>query len=359
MSKTKLWILLLLVAIVAGCSKDDDSPQPESRKSTPFQMMVVFAPGQLGDIGYADAVMKGMSLLNTIEHSKGADSLSVRFIASNNNEEARVSLKAWAADAKDQFYGDEYERRLLVLTEPYMISWLEDITASLRPVDEVLLLKVNEDDVKAAASQYGLGNRLHGLNISATASIRKFCRYMNHYISYMNEAGENFNLNRAPMYRLYDPQNTIYRDSIAETLADELGNSTKITTTALSSEAGDGVYNIQYNTSAIELAYSTAAIVSEMSKIVGVSFAIVDLGAANTGWDYYLLGHSQETNFITLMLDAQENKGVSRFYINRMFDMALASWGREWIHSNVGTMSQQTTISSELGCVDNIPVIDY
>ena len=358
MSKTKLWILLLLVAIVAGCSKDEDSPQPESHKSTPFQMMVVFSPGQLGDKGYADGVMNGMSLLNTIEHSQGADSLNVRFIAPNNREEARVSLKSWAADANDQFYGGEYQRRLLVLTEPYMISWLADITASLRPVDEVLLMKVNEDDVKAAATQYGLGNRLHGLNISVAASIRKFCRYMEHYISYMNEAGANINLNYVPTYRLYDPATTVYRDSIAETLAEELGNTPKYSTTALSSEAGDGIYNIQYNTSAIELAYSTAAIVSEMSKAVGLSFAIVDLGAANAGWDYYMLGHGSETNLITLMLDANETKGVSRFYINRQFDMALANWGHDWLHSDVGTMSQQTTLISDFWCVDNIPVIN-
>ena len=57
MKYTKILFLLLALGTMAACS-DDDEPevvQPVAR----VQVMAVFEPGQMGDQGYADRVMKG------------------------------------------------------------------------------------------------------------------------------------------------------------------------------------------------------------------------------------------------------------------------------------------------------------
>ena len=113
MRKTKRWgLLLLAVLLVAACSKNEDSdPQPDPSqtvKKAPLLMNVMFAPGQLGDKGYADNVMEGVNAL------LGNDSLEVRFIAPRNLEDAQ----RWIKTSATSYSTEGYERRLLVLTEP-------------------------------------------------------------------------------------------------------------------------------------------------------------------------------------------------------------------------------------------------
>ena len=52
--------MLLVVVCVAGCQKDnpkEEMPATEEQKTgATTQVMVLFAPGQLGDNGYSDAV---------------------------------------------------------------------------------------------------------------------------------------------------------------------------------------------------------------------------------------------------------------------------------------------------------------
>jgi hypothetical protein len=83
MKYTKILILLLGLGMMAACSSDDDEPevvQPVAR----VQVMAVFAPGQLGDQGYADRVMKGVNTL--MKADAGIDSVEVNFIASYDVE---------------------------------------------------------------------------------------------------------------------------------------------------------------------------------------------------------------------------------------------------------------------------------
>ena len=58
--KVRICLVTLLAAVLfVGCKSDDDksTPAPPANR---VQVTTVFAPGQLGDMGYADRVMKGL-----------------------------------------------------------------------------------------------------------------------------------------------------------------------------------------------------------------------------------------------------------------------------------------------------------
>ena len=85
-----------------------------------MQMTVMFAPGQLGDKGYADGVMEGIISIEDFSRNYYSDTLDVRFMTTLDLEDAKSSIVKWAQNDKNPFYDCTYERRLLVLTEPFM-----------------------------------------------------------------------------------------------------------------------------------------------------------------------------------------------------------------------------------------------
>ena len=183
MKKKRLLMMLLTAAVLlltASCSKDDDEPQPVNppvAAGARLQVMMVFAPGQLGDGGYADGLLEYASGMEFLEIMPDAeDSIDVQFISLYSVNDTRQALKEWAAAVTHPFYKDAtYERRLLVLTEPYMTAWLADVKTNLRETDEVLIMKADEAYTQQVANTYGLGNRAHGLNYDLAPSIRLYC----------------------------------------------------------------------------------------------------------------------------------------------------------------------------------------
>lgn len=76
-------LALLTASCLVSCSKDDDESQSEPvtvRKSAPLQVMVVFAPGQLGDNAYADGVFEGLKLIDVAFEKGDNDTLDVNYI---------------------------------------------------------------------------------------------------------------------------------------------------------------------------------------------------------------------------------------------------------------------------------------
>jgi hypothetical protein len=55
-------LMCSLSLCVTSCKDDDDKSAPAQPKSR-VQVTTVFAPGQLGDMGYADRVVEGLSTL--------------------------------------------------------------------------------------------------------------------------------------------------------------------------------------------------------------------------------------------------------------------------------------------------------
>lgn len=352
----KIKVLIFCFSLVLfSCHDDGGGEQPPEKDdtATSFQVLTLFAPGQLGDRGYADNVLSGVNDLFYPIELMGTSTLDSRFIAPFDFDDARQSLKEWVVAPANPFQDGDYDRRLLIITEPYMASLLDDIKDDLRPTDEVLLLKVNEDDVRAAATRYGLSKRIHGLNISAAPSIRKFCAHLRLWMTEMEVMnGIPINMGYLPIYRLYSDKVVNYRDSIYETLVEELEDLTTVVVEPVSDEEDLGLVSLT-GTPVIETAYELANMFGRSADRV----AIVDLGAGNAGWDYWLLGNSNYDRFITLMLDAQEN-GYYRYNILRRFDSALYTLVCDWITDSIGALPAQTTLSDEWYCDDNIDTDD-
>lgn len=349
-----LLIALSILMLCAACHRDDEDLQPAAEKNPLCEVMVVFALGQLGDRGYADNVMEGVNLLSSQSNGneKDDEQINVSFIASSEER-----ILHWVEHAASPFVEDTCSRRLLVLTEPYMVYEYHEALSCLRPTDEVLLLKVNDDDVKAAAEKLELGERLHGLNISAAYSMRRYCRYMEKIICDAKELeGKILTSDPISYYRLYDSTYVAYRDSVFETLKEELDASTRINISSISDEVGAGVYTPDFEYTVIESAYLLGFFQQLFYEEYGIAFAVIDLGSGNAGWDYSLLYNASEGDtFHTLVIDGSPVPLPRRTYIKRFFSTALADWCNEWVNRPVGGMPPMTTHWGGDYCQDNIP----
>ncbi len=343
----KTLYIITLVILALSCSKKSLLPEEPSAQGTgvTHQVMVLFAPGQLGDNGYADAVMSGLYSLK----KKGgvfpeADALDVRFISADTYRETLNQLTSWLKDNANPFSGQPYERRLAVITEPYMLEWFDEHYAQFKEGDEILVMKVNEQDVREAASDYFLDGKIHGLNISAACSARAFCAYMK-----ATDPDET----TLPFFRLYSEQIVSHRDSLYEVFSKELKSKDNVFLYPLSTEASEGIFSSTYETTALEAAFQWANMMQLAYNMQTNSYAVVDLGAANAGWDYFLMD-APETTFTSLLLDARPMSLASRFIITRDFGKALSQWCVRWVRGD--RMPEMEVHGGWDGyCTDNIP----
>ena len=349
----RIWGLpiLLLLLLLSGCKPKEEEPQTGAT----LDIMVVFAPGQLGDRGYADSVMGGLALLNATDKTYDHNLMELEFISGFDAEDTQESMKQWLGNPANPFYGHDYERRLLVLSEPYMAGWLEPVLSLIRPEDEVLLLKVNEEDVAAAAAATGLGKRIHGLNISLSENIRRYCDFMRWY-----SEEEEVPMDEVPIFRVFDESKGFYhyRDSINTVFMEEFGDEVDSYAFSLAEELGgeEDILSTQKQSAVMEMAYEMAEIMYELCDEGDMRFAVVDLGSANAGFDYYLLGLTEDFRLQPLMIDATETVGINRYWVNRRWDKALLLWGYSWSRSVIGDMPAIKTHSRRDGySEDNLP----
>ena len=340
-----IWPCLLLTLLAVACKKENP-PQPEPQKAAPYQVTVLFFPGQLGDKGYADSVMEGLNNLESYDNEFGGDSLDVSFLAPANLEECRKSVVQWVGSPARSFAEGEYERRLLVLTEPMMSELVSYIKPQLRPSDEILFLKLREEDIQEVADKYSLGSRVHGLTVLASGAAKRYCQkivsWKDNYDGYLP------GIIQIPVYRLYEPDVYPYRDGIVETMQEELGEGFELYQIGLSDQSGAQTFSYYSTMSMVEAAFDSAQVAKYVAEISSVPFAIVDLGAGNAGWDYFLMSESfTEITFQTLMLDAKDNSRPSRHFIDRNFGLALSEWVTDWMANPVSSMPVQTTHDDE------------
>lgn len=360
MNKNPLLLsILALLALVwfSACSKDDDEPQPSPEpvpefKGAPMNVMVVFAPGQLGDGGYADKVFSGIQMIEAFYERYLTDTIDVNFISTYSRETTRETLWSWVKKTNNPFYDNDYQRRLIVLTEPFMLEWLVEIKDTLRTTDDVLMLKTSEALIDEYAEKTGLGDRLHGVNISAAASIKKFCTYADSTVSWMyQDTGREISREVLPMFRLYGDDEVDYQDSIYIALREAWGDETMFEVTQISSDMGEGIY-AEDGIPATTVAYTMADNMSIYADNYGYYFTIVDIGSAISGWNYYLFGE-EHSQYISVHLDGTDNT-LCTYYINRMFDYALMMWVIEWIKKHPIPKMIWHGAWDEY-CVDNLP----
>ena len=357
----KIMNFLLMAALVCGLSlgvtscKDDDNSSP-APPAPHVQVTTVFAPGQLGDMGYADRVMKGVSTLKKSD----ANNLEVSIIASDKVETTRKMLADWAATTASSIDGASYSRRLLVLTEPYMVAWLAEVKSQLKTTDEVLMLKASEADVVAAAQTLGMDGRVYGLNISAASSVKRFDEMRKQYCAWK---GLNTDTVAAGMVRLYDEGVVAYRDSIFETLKELAPKHEDPFLFSIIDKAGEQ-YSTRYEVTAFEAAYHVCGLCYAMAiqradslenERACKTFVISDLGSANNGADLFLVSTNERIGVIMLMLDAESNTDMLRFAAIRHFDRALANWAQQWINLSASSMPRMEMHGGWDGyCTDDI-----
>ena len=352
--KVKIYLVTLLAALLfTGCKSDDDKSTP-APPAPRVQVTTVFAPGQLGDMGYADRVMKGVSALKKSD----TNDVEVSIIASDKVETTRQMLTDWAATTSSSIDGASYSRRLLVLTEPYMVAWLANMKSQLKTTDEVLLLKASEADVQAAAQTLGIGDRVYGLNISAASAVKRFDEMRKQYCSWNALNTDTVGIGTV---RLYDDDVVAYRDSISETLKKLALKDPYFF--SIIDKAGEQ-YSTRYKVTAFEAAYHVCGLCYAMAiqradslanERAFKTFVISDLGSANHGADLFLVSTNQRIGVIMLMLDAESNTDMLRFAAIRHFDRALASWTQQWLNLPASSMPRMELHGGWDGyCTDDI-----
>lgn len=351
----------MLVALAACHSDDDDgnvTPVTPAESGAPFELMIVFAPGQLGDNGYADGILNVANIFNSSDQKNADnDSLDVHFLSDEYYTDTREDIQTWAANPANPIYDATYERRLLVLTEPVMIPWLDDIKGTLRPTDEVLLLKVSDDDVADAEQRYGLEGRIHGVNIPVGKAVRRFMQYLSEMGELPAEPDPDNDI--LPIIRLYPESAVTPRDSVVEAITDYLGRNDLITTAGALISKGDE-YKVITGTTGIDYAYYIARYFDETEDLAPMG-AVIDLGSFNAGWDYYLMskidGKNDNNKYYTLVIDGNTIIMNNRSYVKRQYDAVMVKFLLAWMSSDAATMPRFQSFTDYY--YDDIPIYDY
>ena len=349
------WTITLLTALLLIACKSDDNEPASAQPTERVQVLAVFAPAQLGDQGYADRVMRGVTSL--AKKAGQSSEVDVDFIASFDVETTCNMVANWVGTTHCPIDGARYSRRLVVLTEPYMVEWLAGVKGQLLDTDEVLMLKVSEEDVNAAAQILDMAGRIHGLNISAASSIRNFMATRQLYFEWYEMADES----EVGVLRLYSDSIMTYRDSIKETLRESIVEEQKLLCLS-AMEKKDGLYDIASKSEIFKKSYELSSVLWHMSSVLDSYkiFAIYDLGAANNGAEFFLMGKNMERNVVVLMLDAEPNIELSRFAITRYFDRALSDWVQLWRKQPIATMPLMELHGGWDGyCTDDIDPLEF
>lgn len=325
MNKKKLWFLSLLIGsafALTACSSDDDDNTGGNAipQVAQMQVTVVFEPGQLGDQGYADRILSGLTELKQAQETADANAMDVSYLSLEDASKTQSAIAQWAQQRSNPYASQvSYERRLLVLTKATQLAWLNQ--QNLQPTDEVLLLNTD----KSVIASSSLGNRIHVLNISAAASAEKYFKYID---------GQE----RQKLVPLVDDialirttNKQLYADSIAEAFEKHYADKREAQTLYFDEE-------VREEDDLAAASYSFANFYSDY-EAMGFYFSIVDLGNANVGYDYYLFNNEADYGR-TLMLDAAIDAVLPRFSISRKFDKAINDWVNRWKAAEVGSMPQ-------------------
>ena len=139
--------LLSLSLTLASCQNDEEGQAELLPEGNELQVMAVFAPGQLGDYGFADNVLNGLIQLKQGNEAITDATVDADFISRYDFPSTRRAVEEWLGNPVNPVNSKTYTRRLLVLTEPFMAGWLMTCKDLLRQTDEVLVLKVIQKEI--------------------------------------------------------------------------------------------------------------------------------------------------------------------------------------------------------------------
>lgn len=319
-------LLLLTIALLAACSKDDDSPdvQPTAEAAlttVPMQVAIVFAPGQLGSMCTNDY------LLTDVEELANAnkDSLSCIFICRNKLTETKQAISDWATTA----YGaSKHRQRLLILTDPYLTQALEGV--QLQATDYVLLLKTRLADAKQA----GPAGRTHVLNISYADAVKQAVERRHDF--FMQEYADSIDFDTEVKYGPFKVfrlnENVSYADSIVETLRtfvpDDMWEHNIQEAPLIPSGENNDLYGIseEVYTNAYFTWLNPLSVEGELHQPI----QFVDYGIFNRSYEWYWISHRDSPwKPQGVIIGEYGNSTVEMDYITPKYD--LKSWITRWM----------------------------
>lgn len=308
---------------MTACSDDETENGSATGVASPMQVLVVFEPGELGDQGFADDVLRGTQQIEASQSGAGQRVADVEFWSLEDAATTASAIATWQQHRQNPFYdGAEYARRLIVLTQPTLLRYLDP--AMLDATDDVLLLDASPsllEDARYAS----LDGRLSILNISAASSAHRFCDLLENW----SAESDDDSYTHVLLQRWYEDAEP--QDSVAQVLKERLG---AYVLRSMSSVENDTTMDFKKDYSSY-LGYLLASSINEDDADENgedegeYGACIIDMGAANAGFDMYLLLHNPQLPF--LLVDAESSLSRSRYAITRHFGRALQEWVAEWL----------------------------
>ena len=340
-------------AFFAGCSKDSTIADETKNTDTLAQseVMVVFSPDQLGDIGYSDLILEAIQEYNVKKEeyvASGKPRIDFKYISHNTDSATLADIKKWAASPYNSLNEkQQYSRRLLVLTMESQIDMLNGV--KLSDNDEILLLDVNTNYADSLSASVADAKRVHVVNISVASAIKK-------YVGMIKMGGEyDAYKNGKPNMLYFLTLNNSYlnTDSIAESILPMLNDSLHFEMSYPDKGAvtsGTIPYAIKYGYMIAQKYYSDQY--EKWNK-----YSIVSMRSASIGYLFYSI-KSKVADYSMLFVDGTKDKTslTTSYYVKRRFDNVLKEWIYEWVDNPLGNMPKTAWHGKWDGyCEDNLP----
>lgn len=312
--------MVALLLLLTACSKDEGGQAGQSE----VEVCVFFAPGELGDQGFADRLRAGLYQFEEQLSENDRNKVRVRYVSGNDTSVIKNELHHWDSQNISPFTRKAYERRLLVLTDP-LLPLLQEVT--LAPADEVLVTNVSDKRFEQMPRYAELGSRLHLLSISAAEAARKICQ--------MSERSAT--KDAATQKQLYlltqSGDNDATADSIGIVLADYTAAKPEMPFVKLSKQTTEGV------TITLDQAYQYAHLLPfNVSTEEYSCYVVCAWGMLNTALSTLILNNglgTTQTTFLDTEYPAMQDVCHN---IVRHYDRALQQWLSRWLNAPSASM---------------------
>ena len=262
----------LLLLPLASCSNDDSPSDNEAPAAVPYQVTLVFEPGELGDNSTNDLLLGEF----TDFASSHKDRVATQFISLPTTAATAQAVKDWCSSSYDS---TPYEHRLLILSTPALASVLRSLLSTQL----------------ADAKKVGPAGRTHVMNISLADGVNRFLDRVYRYYSQFYDLFNPSEIHDGP-FRIYHLNDVSYADSVSEAVHK------RFPTLA---DGEEGIYEVNMNTADAPItdthdaAYLLASSLFDADGNIdgftdnGIwqSAAIVSLGTANQSFDYFFFSH--------------------------------------------------------------------
>lgn len=313
------FLFVVFLLMYTACSKDVGTQTGE------VEVCVFFAPGELGDNGYADRLLTGLYRFESQLSECDQDRVLLRHISSTDIKEVHNEIIQWENRNTSPYTGKRFERRLMVLTDPVLLPMLED--ALLDSTDEVLVMNVSNGLFEQIPRLTELGPRLHLLSISAAEAAAKFCQMVDHSETVAPDVQKQFWLLQQfdDIHAMADSIGVVVYDHVAGKPESPLFTMSKQTydgTAITLSEAYMYAHFFPFGVSTEDYSCYMMCGWGGLNVALSSLIAAKDLGATQVTF--------LDTDYVAL-------RGVCHTVI-RHYDRAFLEWLQRWFNSPAVTM---------------------